>query len=663
MGSLVSNSGAATAGKADAAGAGALAKSGWAPASEAGQPFRETLLGWVVLGVVWAAGAAYMAAYLRHGWVPVDAGTLGEMAERVLRGQVPFRDFGEIYTGGLTFLNALALRLFGENLFSLRIPLFLFFLAWLPSVYFIARRFSGPIGAGLVMLLSAAWSVPNYPEAMPSWYNLFFATWGVLALVRYTESERKRWVLAAGLCGGLSVLAKISGLFFVAAGLLFFVYRESIISRRQESAAPKPGAISSGGGRSTGAWYRWFASAGLLAFFAVVTLLISERPSLVNFFCFILPTGALTGFLLREVWRQEGDRSGNRFRHLLRMIFPFLAGVAAPITVFLSWFASQGALRAWYEGAFVLATRRMQWAVMSPKLSELMPGLLPVEIALIACCTPRRFRRIAIGVAAVALVAIFIHCGQSYTAFESVGQAPLLLVPLAAVVAAIWLAMKRGLGERARQRVFLLAGVAATCSLVEYPYTAPVYFCYIAPLAALALAALLTSQNRLRRFSLGMLAVFYLAFGGWLHAPGYFASLRLPPPPEKPATMSRLTLARAGGLRIEAKEAAEYEALIATVRAHAAGPYIYAGVDCPEVYFLSGERNPTGTIWDFLDADFFSAGRTARVLGAISDHGVKEVVLHNDPYFSGLVTADLRAALDGRFPNAERVGDFEVRWK
>ena len=619
-----------------------------------GEPFRETRYGWVVLGLVWLASAAYMAAYLRHGWVPVDAGSLGEMADRVLQGQVPFRDFGEIYTGGLTYLNALAFWLFGVNLLSLRIALLLFFLGWVPSVYFLARRFVGPAGAAIVTLLSVAWSVPNYPEAMPSWYNLFFATWGALALVRYTETERKRWLWVAGICGGLSFLAKVSGLFFVAAGLLFLVYRE-ILHARSATVAGNPAGKS--------AAYRLFASGGVTAFLVTVIALISQRPSLVNFICFVAPTAALTGFLLWEIWREASDSSAARIRRLLSMGLPFLGGLATPIAVFLLWLASRGALRPMFEGAFVLAMRRMQWAVMSPRLAELAPGLLPVALVLIACFAPKRFRWTALGAAAAALPAIFVECGRSYPAFESVGKAPLLLVPLGVVAGALWLAISKGMKGRGKEHTFLLIGVVAVTSLIEFPYTAPIYFCYVAPLLALALAALLAQWKRLGQISMGMLALFYLAFGVGLHTPGYFATLRLPPPPGKPVAMRALRLRRAGGIRVAATEASEYETLIAAVRAHARGPYIYAGADCPDIYFLSGKQNPTGIIWDFLDPDFFSPGRTARILRTIAVHHVDTVVLHNDPYFSGPVPASLREALDARFPNSQRIGKFEVRWK
>ena len=81
--------------------------------------------GWVVrlmvLGAVLAVAGLYVGVHIGRGWVPADDGTLSQSALRVLHGQLPHRDFGEIYTGGLSFIHALAFRAFGVNLMSLRI--------------------------------------------------------------------------------------------------------------------------------------------------------------------------------------------------------------------------------------------------------------------------------------------------------------------------------------------------------------------------------------------------------------------------------------------------------------------------------------------------------------------------------------------------------------
>ena len=54
----------------------------------------------VVLLIVWLAGALYGWHYLDRGWWPNNAGAFALSAERVLDGDLPHRDFDEIYTGG-----------------------------------------------------------------------------------------------------------------------------------------------------------------------------------------------------------------------------------------------------------------------------------------------------------------------------------------------------------------------------------------------------------------------------------------------------------------------------------------------------------------------------------------------------------------------------------
>src|ERR1019366_9387 len=167
-----------------------------APSDEAQRALRRRTL--LILVGVWVISTVYVGANLKRGWVPHDEGTLGQSAERALNGELPNRDFDD-YTGGLTFVHALAFREFGINLASMRIVLFVFFVAWVPAIFYVASRFGSAYSAGAVTLLAVAWSVPNYPGPMPSWYNLFFATFGAAALFRYLEVGSRRWLLAAGI--------------------------------------------------------------------------------------------------------------------------------------------------------------------------------------------------------------------------------------------------------------------------------------------------------------------------------------------------------------------------------------------------------------------------------------------------------------------------------
>src|SRR5262249_9024623 len=84
---------------------------------------------------------------------------------------------------------------------------------------------------GLLTLLAVVWSLPNYFAGLPSWYNLFFAIFGLWAFVKELETGRRIWLFLAGLFAGVSILFLIIGLYAVAAGLMFLAYREEQLSR------------------------------------------------------------------------------------------------------------------------------------------------------------------------------------------------------------------------------------------------------------------------------------------------------------------------------------------------------------------------------------------------------------------------------------------------
>src|ERR1700751_5131411 len=105
-----------------------------APSRLARSSYRKQLL----FGLVLVLSGLYLARELRRTWIPADDGALAESAECVLQGALPHRDFHEIYTGLLSYLNAASFRAFGTNLASMRYMLFLFCLAWIPSHYYVA---------------------------------------------------------------------------------------------------------------------------------------------------------------------------------------------------------------------------------------------------------------------------------------------------------------------------------------------------------------------------------------------------------------------------------------------------------------------------------------------------------------------------------------------
>src|SRR3954463_16740225 len=111
----------------------------------------------ILLFAVVAVSAVLVGSHLDRSWFPVDDGALAHSAERVLRGELPHRDFDDVYTGGLAYLNAGVFALFGRTLLALRVALFVVFLAWVPAVQYVASRFVRPRVAGAVTLLAVVW--------------------------------------------------------------------------------------------------------------------------------------------------------------------------------------------------------------------------------------------------------------------------------------------------------------------------------------------------------------------------------------------------------------------------------------------------------------------------------------------------------------------------
>jgi hypothetical protein len=102
-----------------------------------------------------------------------------------------------------------------------------------------------------------------------------------------------------------------------------------------------------------------------------------------------------------------------------------------------------------------------------------------------------------------------------------------------------------------------------------------------------------------------------------------------------------------------------YGRLVPLVTALVRGGSVYAGPDCPEVYFLTGLPNPTRTIYEFLSEP---RATTEDILAMLTARHVTVVVINTAPDFSGQMPTDLHDALRARFPYTQSVGPFEVRW-
>jgi hypothetical protein len=110
---------------------------------------------------------------------------------------------------------------------------------------------------------------------------------------------------------------------------------------------------------------------------------------------------------------------------------------------------------------------------------------------------------------------------------------------------------------------------------------------------------------------------------------------------------------RAGGLKIDG--AAFFDDLSGFLREHSPNGLMFAGNDCPELYFLSGLNNVTHD-------DGWVAPE--EILKAIQSDDLNLVVINDSPYFQGAVmTPEGKDEVAHRFPHTKRFGAFQVFWR
>lgn len=610
-------------------------------------PWPASLARWLPL-VVWVASMVNALAYLDRGWFPHDLGSVAHPAQRVLLGELPHRDFDDVYTGGLAFLNALAFRVFGETAMAARWMVLCAYAAWVPALWMVARSLAGVGAATAVTLLGAAWTLPMYAEGMPSWYNLFLATAALLALLRYAGDGRGRWLFWAGLASGASILFKVTGLYTVAACLLGIAWLKDASRRDAPEAARRADAL-----------YRWFIAACALALVALVTGLVVRAMGVSGLARFGLPAAAPPLVAAWAARRATGVRSGERFLELTRAALPFVLGVAAALAPFLLLYALDGALGDLWRGVFVLPRRRIAEAAWSGIRGGVVGMVLSTVTVAGVSLLPGargRARGWAVGIALTAGAAALLASGVTRV-YLALWQGLWWLPPFVTFAAAAFLVRGGAAGARGT-RVFLALAVFGLASLVEVPFAAPIYFFYAAPLLAL-LALALAGGSAAREAWLVGVACFMLAFTTLRLDRGFVRYLGLQPTAHDQTEALRIP--RGGGLRVDAAAREEVERVVGMVETLAPGPYVYATPDAPEVYVLTGRRNPTRTLFEFLDPE--PETRVQRVLEALDRTGVGLVVINRRPLFSDPVSPELVAGLQARYPAAREVGRFLVVWK
>jgi len=180
---------------------------------------------WAIALLLFVLSALYLWPFHDVTILFVDEGIVLQGAERILRGQVPYRDFFSFYTPGTYYWLAARLRLFGDTFLVARAMLLLYGGLFSARIYFLARRVCERGTAILTTYLFLVIGLPNKFIVAHNWDSSVLACLALYCGVRLVEGGKWGWALATGTLAALTCLfeqSKGAGL-VLGLGLGLFV--------------------------------------------------------------------------------------------------------------------------------------------------------------------------------------------------------------------------------------------------------------------------------------------------------------------------------------------------------------------------------------------------------------------------------------------------------
>ncbi len=487
---------------------------------------------WALLFVA-AFAALVLGYYHDRFWWPADDGAYAHVADRILGGEVLNRDVQDIHPGYVNFANALALRLFGDDLVSLRYPLAaMSFLQSCLIVLLLAQR--GALVAAAAGVSMTALSLVQYLSPTANWYCLFLLIALICTLAWRPRESRWRLEIVGFLIVAIVLFRQLTGV-IVGIGVLTFLLCE----------AP----------RGAGPGQRWLARA-LIAVMAgglgAYLLAKTDLAALIMFGCWPLA-------ILLWTWLKAAVPN----RHVLGMLLRLSLGGIVALAPLLLYHTVHGSLGDWFDDSVISALSLSRLGFIGDESFLLLPiqGLRQV-------------------------VAPTSAAGMLNGLFWTV---------LALLAAALGVMVLRALarGDEGGSAPHPLPFLATFHALVSLHYQIPIYLFYTVGLTLAGLLWMASASPSWRKGGTVALACALSAVGLYYHAAqpisrtlgGTLLGQRIALVPSDGLERSRLW--------VEADDVELYSALVDLVqRETPPGETILALPVNPELYYLSRRRNP-----------------------------------------------------------------------
>jgi hypothetical protein len=295
--------------------------------------------GRVVAALLAAAAAAWLAFGVHLGLELVDEGHIVYPTWRVAAGDLPYRDFQQLYGPSVFLLNGALLRVFGDDLAVVRASVLVVKLLLGTLVYVLARAVAG---RGLALVVTAAFVVV---WGTPIWlFNTPYANHYALAVVVLLRDRARplRAALVAGLLVGAAMTFKQTAGAFAAVVVALFV-------------------LAPASDRRDPPWLRalWWAAVAATALVVVAYL----RDRTVATAVLTLP---LAGLVAVATWRGGDTRDGGVRAQPVTSLVAFAGGAVLPLVAYAAVFAAEGAFERFAADTLLDLPARVAWYVPLP---------------------------------------------------------------------------------------------------------------------------------------------------------------------------------------------------------------------------------------------------------------------------------------------------------
>lgn len=152
-----------------------------------------------------------------------DEGIVAYGAMRILKGDIPYRDFWTLYAPGEFYLLAVIFKIFGIGIKLTRLFAITVLALTVCSIYFLIKKLCSRIFGFLAFLLSLTWLKSYMVYNRPGQTAILFFILCSFALINFINSGQDKWLITLGILSGIIGLFRQDFGFYIFTSIFLVI--------------------------------------------------------------------------------------------------------------------------------------------------------------------------------------------------------------------------------------------------------------------------------------------------------------------------------------------------------------------------------------------------------------------------------------------------------